>query len=87
MAHAYAYMDGDGPPPIELGILPVISRFGVEAVYGRPLYTHEIKNLIAAEVIRDAYNGREQSGDMADWARKNSHKAALLNEAMKWQKM
>jgi len=77
--------DADEPLPIELNILPAISRFGVEAVYGRPLYTHEIKNLIAAEITRDAYREREKSGNYADWSRKNPEKAAVLDEAMKCQ--
>lgn len=77
-------MDGDEPPPIELNILSVINRFGVEAVYGRPLYTHEIKNLIAAEVIRDAYNDRRESKNMAAWSRKYPSRARQLSEAMKY---
>ena len=76
-------MNGDGPLPVELNILSVINRFGSDAVYGRPLWTHEIKNLISAEVIRDAYNAREESGDYADWCKKYPARARTLNDAMR----
>ena len=85
MAEAYLYAENDAPSsiPYELIDLSYIDRFGVEAVYGRKtLSAKEIRNMILAENVVNAYNSRRAAmGDnVAKWAAENEQAAKLLLE-------
>jgi hypothetical protein len=87
MAATYGYADGGGPMPDELILLGYIDRFGAQAVLGRALSAGEIKSMVLAENVKNAYQERQNSQDWAVWKRDNDAKANLLNEAMElWQK-
>lgn len=58
-----------------------IDRFGAQAVFGRPLFLHEMKEIIIAENIEAAHKARTQSGDWAKWTSENPVLAELLNKA------
>ena len=83
-AQVYAYLDSESEPrPIELDILPVIDRFGIQAVYGRTLYVQEVKALMEADIISSAYRNRAASGNLAEWSAKYPEMAKRLDWAMK----
>ena len=84
MARAYAYADGDGPEPRELDALRAIRAFGAEAVWGRPIGVGEIKRMVLADNIVQAYRGRLAHADgWAAWASENPEANSLLNLAMR----
>ena len=83
MAYAYAYADGKGPMPDELVILRSIDRYGVNAIYGRPLSFHEIRMMTLADSVVNAYREREKSDNWGAWTDMNPDKAELLAEAGK----
>ena len=58
-----------------------VNKFGVEAVFGRPLFLHEIREMIIAENTADAYKARKASGDWAKWSVENPELAELLSKA------
>lgn len=63
----------------EISVLKKIDRFGIEAVLGRrQLYYGELRKMIAAENIVNAYESRQRSENWADWASKNTELAAFL---------
>ena len=82
MALAYAYAEGDGPEPDELIAGRLVDRFGAAAVYGRPLGYGELKRMLTAENIVNAYRARDASANWAQWATENPELNRLLNEAM-----
>ena len=62
MASAYAYADGGHERPIELGLLALVDRFGVQAVLNRPyLGAEEMRRMILAENIVAWYRDREKA--------------------------
>ena len=69
--------------PKELVMLGYVDRFGAEAVYGRTPGAKELKAMVLAENVVNAYKSREQSGDWAAWARENSSLNKLLIMAVK----
>jgi hypothetical protein len=72
--------------PGELILLGYIDRFGAQAVLGRPLSAREIRGMVLAENVVNAYREREASSNFAIWMDENEGKAILLNEAMLlWQ--
>jgi hypothetical protein len=81
MAAAYAFADG-GQQPKELRELWLIERFGVEAIKNRSyLGAKEIKSMLLAENIYNAYNEREKSTNVAEWTQSNPDKADLVHAA------
>jgi len=83
MAAAYAYADG-GPQPEELRNLWLIERFGVQAILNRPyLGSKELKSMLLAERVYNAYKDREKSTEWATWALDNPEDAELLEFARK----
>jgi hypothetical protein len=59
-----------------------IDRFGLEAVTGRRVfYFSEIRRLIYAENIVNAYESRARSKNWVEWATTNPRQAELLAEA------
>jgi len=83
MAAAYAYADG-GPQPEELRRLWLIERFGVQAILNRPyLGSKELKSMLLAERVYDAYKDREKSTEWATWALSNPVESELLDFARK----
>lgn len=82
---AYQYAAGikvDGMPsprPDELILLSYIDRFGVEAVTGKKTLSFgDVRRMITAENIVEAYRDRKGSGNWAEWAEKNPAVSALL---------
>ena len=82
MAAAYAYADG-GQMPAEIRLLREVDRFGAQAVFGRTLGAKEIRRMMIAENIVNAYRARAASENWAAWETDNPQVAALLNAAMK----
>ena len=80
-ARVYDYLENGGRKPIELKMVQNVNRFGVEAVFGRPLFLHEIREMIIAENTADAYKSRKASGDWAKWSIENPELADLLSKA------
>lgn len=78
IAEAYAYADGEGDIPKELKALFYVDRFGVQSIYGRPLYYHEVRRFEVAEMVVKAYLARKNSSNMAQWAKDNPRANALL---------
>lgn len=92
MEAVYQYAEGehlDTPPPrpFELSLLGYIDHFGVEAVMGRPvLSAGEIRRMITAKNIYEAYQSRKASTDWAKWAHDYPDYARILAEVEKlWQ--
>ena len=83
MAAAYRYAEGDGPKPQELIQASYIDRFGVQAVMGRQLGAGEMRRMIMAENIVNAYHNRQRAADWVKWAEDYPDEAVLLNYAMK----
>jgi len=82
-AAAYAYADG-GPISREMLLLSYIDRFGVPAVMGRDyLGAGELRRMVTAENIVEAYHARLATNDWAEWAKANKSMSRLLNEAAK----
>lgn len=68
----------------ELDLLAKIDRFGVKAVLGHAtLYYGEIRRMILAENIYNAYHARRRSENWAAWAEKNPGMAKILFELEK----
>jgi len=63
-------------------LLGYIDRFGAQAVLGRPLSAREIRGMVLAENLVNAYKERKASSDWAEWAADNPAMNELLNEAM-----
>jgi len=83
MAAAYAFADEDGEQPEELILLGYIDRFGAKAVMGRALSAREIRGMVLAENVVNAYKERQAASDWTIWTDNNKDKARLLNEAMR----
>ena len=77
MAAAYAFAEG-GPITDEIALIRSLDRFGVQAIYGRPLSFHEIRMLVMAENVTMAYIDRMKSENWVYWAENNPDKSALL---------
>ena len=77
---AYAYADGGGPIPDELVLLWSIDRYGVEAVFGRPLSFQEVRSMTLADNVYSAYKERARAENWAEWAGTHPAKARLLAE-------
>jgi hypothetical protein len=80
MSSAYQFAEG-GSPTDELILGWSISKYGAQAVYGRPLSFHEIRMLDLADNVVNAYRERERSENWAEWAEKNHARARILNAA------
>jgi len=84
MAASYRYAEGgkSSSPPREYQIIKAIDRFGVMAVYGRPvLSVGEIRRLALAENIIAWHGERAASKDWPKWGRENKQKARTLHQA------
>jgi hypothetical protein len=76
---AYLYVAEDAPPPFELNLLSYIDRFGVRAVLGRDdLSAGEIRGMIMAENVVNAYLSRKASDNWGKWAADNPKMDELL---------
>lgn len=82
-ARVYDYCENGGRKPAELRTAEYVNKFGTQAIFGRSLYLHEIKEMIIAENVQDAYIGRKLSGDWAKWAEENPGLAEILSRAAK----
>ena len=81
---AFRYAETGKNPPREIADVSYIDRFGVMAVYGRPVLScNEIQRMILAENIVSAYRGRKNSDNWAKWASDNPADARLLSEVEK----
>ena len=80
-ARVYDHLENDGRKPIELKTVEYVNKFGAESVYGRALFLHEIREMVIAENIADAYKARKASGDWAKWSIENKEMAELLSKA------
>ena len=69
--------------PKELVLLGYVDRFGAQAVFGRTPGTKELKSMILAENVINAYKSRERAGDWVAWARENPGLNSLLIMAVK----
>lgn len=64
-----------------------MDRFGAQAIFGRALSASEVKGMILADNVVNAYNEKHKSTDWTVWESENPERARLLNEAMVlWQK-
>jgi len=62
--------------------LILIERFGVEAIKNRPyLGAKELKNMLFAERVYDAFKERESSDNVVEWSGSNPDKADLVHFA------
>lgn len=61
-----------------------VNRFGVQAIFGRQLYLHEIKEMVIAENVFNAYMERQGSGNWAEWAEKNPTMSEVLVKAARY---
>ena len=68
---------------MELIQLNYIDRFGAQAVMGRNLGYLELRHMVLAENVLNAYNNRAKSQEWATWAKENPEQAELLAEAVK----
>jgi hypothetical protein len=83
MAAAYFHATG-GPHPTELRDLILIERFGVEAIKNRSyLGAKELKNMLLAERVYDAYMERDKAQSVVEWDTSNPQKADLLHASYK----
>jgi hypothetical protein len=82
MLSAYAYAEG-GAIPDELVLARSIDRFGVQAVYGRVMSFQELRMIILAENVVNAYHERAKAENWAVWAESNPGKAEVLAVAGK----
>ena len=83
MPAAYKAAAGDGHSS-ELALLGMVERFGAGAVMGREvLYSYEIRRMMLAEAVRDAYHERGKALNWVEWTSSNPHKADLLARAEK----
>ena len=82
MAAAYAYADGGQMSP-EIRLLRSVDRFGAQAVFGRMLGAKEIRQMLVADAIVNAYHARVANENWVAWEIDNPRLAALLNAAMK----
>lgn len=81
MADAYAFAE-DGHHSKEIDLLAKIDRFGIEAVLGRKtFYFGELRALIFAENIANAYRARANAKNWAEWAAQNKVMSQVLIEA------
>ena len=63
----------------ELDALWKIERFGLEAITGRKqFFFGELRRMIAAENIVNAYNSRAAAENWAEWTQKNPMLARIL---------
>lgn len=87
MAHALNYAEGlsvEIPASLEAGRL--IERFGVQAVYGRPiLFLNEIRKIQAATDVSNAVHSKARSESVAKWAEANPGPASILADATKFR--
>lgn len=80
-ARVYRWCENGGRKPIELNTRDYIDRFGVQGVFGRPLYLSEIREIVIAENIESAYKARAKSGDWAKWTQENKDLSEMLIKA------
>ena len=78
MPSAHKFAEGDGPIPREVKLLSQINRFGGQAIYGRAIGAGELKGMLLAEMVVNAYQAREKSGEWAKWAGENPDLNRLL---------
>lgn len=63
----------------ELDLLAKIDRFGIKAILGRDVFYYgELRRLILAENIRDAYRARAKSENWVTWSTSNPIMAKIL---------
>jgi len=82
MARTYAHARGRGPTPKILEAAYAVRQYGAAAVFGRVLTIEEMRKMILAERIVEAYQARAKSDNWAEWASQNQDAANLLNAAM-----
>lgn len=80
-AYRYAEDPGQNRQPGELEIYNAIQRYGVQAVYGRPLTYAEINQMDYALGIVGLYRQSMAADNLVTWSINNPQGAALLNEA------
>jgi hypothetical protein len=68
--------------PRELELMGYVTRFGAAAVFGRTPGAGELRRMIAAENVVNAYNARKASENWAEWASANPAANRLLIKAM-----
>lgn len=82
-AYRYAETEGSAPKPPELEAGQLIDRFGAAAVYGRSLTREEMREIMLAETIVNAYRQRQQAEGIAEWASSHPEMQSLLVRAMR----
>jgi hypothetical protein len=66
--------------PAEYEALRLVDRFGVMALYGRPLTRREVRRMIGCEAIIGAYQAMKKSGNFATWSDEHPNESAMLAE-------
>lgn len=83
MADAFMYAS-EGHYSQEIDTLNKIDRFGIEAIIGRrQFYYGELRRMILAENIVNAYRTRAKSSNWPAWVQENPVMADILMEAEK----
>lgn len=83
MAAAYLYAERRGPMPPDLQLANAVSRYGVQAIFGRVLGAGELRRMLACENIVRAYQERQKHPNWAEWARDNPDESRILNQLAK----
>ena len=79
---AYKYAKFGGEEPKELKLLGLVDRFGVEPVFGRKQLTAmELRTMLVAENVYQAYKSMKSSKDASKWAADNPGAQKIIAEA------
>lgn len=81
IAAAYAYCEGEGDKPDELQAFEAVEQFGAQAVFGRVMGAGEIRRMMVAHNVVQAYESRAQADNWSEWASQYPKAAELLNMA------
>ena len=60
-----------------------MTKFGAQAIFGRPLTVEEIHAMLRAETVVQAYTAREKAENWVAWAKDNPELSLILNAAAK----
>lgn len=88
MAEVYAWCEEPEKhtQPDELILLGYIDRFGAQAVFGRALTARELRGMVLAENVKNAYESRKKSDNWGAWQLTHPDEDRLLVKAMEaWQ--
>jgi len=87
MGRAYAYCEGNAPPPKEHQLYSAIRDYGAVNVLGRALRVREIRNMNLVENIITCYKARAAAEIDFEWETTHPEETKMLTAAfMEYQK-